>query len=48
MMNNNFNGFGESGFSNGDLKIIDVDLDGDNDIIYSGKNFCISTITNFY
>lgn len=26
------------GFINGDLKIVDVDLDGDNDIVYSGEN----------
>jgi sugar lactone lactonase YvrE len=26
------------GFVHGDLKIVDVDLDGDNDIIYSGEN----------
>ncbi len=26
------------GFINGDLKIVDIDLDGDNDIIYSGEN----------
>ena len=26
------------GFINGDLKIVDIDLDGDNDIIYNGEN----------
>ncbi|WP_373942234.1 FG-GAP-like repeat-containing protein [Polaribacter sejongensis] len=26
------------GFINGDMKIIDIDLDGDNDIVYNGEN----------
>lgn len=26
------------GFINGDLKIVDIDLDGDNDIVFSGQN----------
>ena len=31
-------GYGGEGFINGDLKIVDRDLDGDNDIIYTGEN----------
>ncbi|SNR46143.1 DNA-binding beta-propeller fold protein YncE [Lutibacter agarilyticus] len=30
--------FNHEGFINGDLKIVDLDLDGDNDIIYNGQN----------
>ncbi len=30
--------WGYQGFINGDMKIIDIDLDGDNDIVYSGEN----------
>ena len=37
---NNINGIsqGAQGFINGDLKVVDYDLDGDNDIIYSGQS----------
>jgi hypothetical protein len=31
-------GWGGTGFVNGDLLIVDYDLDGDNDILYSGKD----------
>ncbi len=31
-------GYEGNGFINGDLKIVDRDLDGDNDIIYTGEN----------
>jgi hypothetical protein len=34
------------GFINGDLKIIDIDLDGDNDIIYNGENADKDPISN--
>jgi Cadherin domain/FG-GAP-like repeat/NHL repeat/Calx-beta domain len=37
MMNTNGANQGAQGFINGDLKIVDYDLDGDNDIIYSGQ-----------
>jgi sugar lactone lactonase YvrE len=34
------------GFINGDLKIVDIDLDGDNDIIYNGENSSGQAISN--
>jgi len=34
------------GFIKGDLKIVDIDLDGDNDIIYNGENSSGMTISN--
>jgi hypothetical protein len=34
------------GFINGDLKIVDIDLDGDNDIIYNGENSSGQPISN--
>lgn len=37
MMNPTGSSQGAQGFINGDLKIVDYDLDGDNDIIYSGQ-----------
>ena len=37
MMNINGASQGAQGFIDGDLKVVDYDLDGDNDIIYSGK-----------
>jgi hypothetical protein len=37
MSNSNGANQGAPGFINGDLRIIDYDLDGDNDIIYSGQ-----------
>jgi sugar lactone lactonase YvrE len=49
-----------SGFINGDLKIVDVDLDGDNDIVFNGKtasgyptggivyNSYVKSTTNYY
>ena len=37
MINQNGSSQGAPGFINGDLKIVDYDLDGDNDIIYSGQ-----------
>jgi VCBS repeat-containing protein len=36
--NNYMMGGNYEGFINGDLKIVDIDLDGDNDIIYNGEN----------
>ena len=36
-----------SGFSNGDLLIADLDLDGDNDIIFSGENSNGNTVGGF-
>ncbi|MDB4113776.1 FG-GAP-like repeat-containing protein, partial [Flavobacteriaceae bacterium] len=41
---NNYSG---SGFSNGDLLIADLDLDGDNDIIFSGENSNGNTVGGF-
>jgi hypothetical protein len=36
--NNYMMGGNYEGFINGDLKIVDIDLDGDNDIVYNGGN----------
>ena len=38
--------FHHEGFINGDLKIVDIDLDGDNDIIYNGENSNGDPISN--
>ncbi len=38
--------FSQQGFINGDLKIVDIDLDGDNDIIYNGQNSSGNPVSN--
>lgn len=49
---NYLGGYNYQGFINGDLKIVDIDLDGDNDIIYNGEGSSAqpisSTIYNSY
>jgi hypothetical protein len=43
---NNYMPGNYQGFIKGDLKIVDVDLDGDNDIIYNGENSSGQPISN--
>ena len=45
-INNYMPGVYQGGFIKGDLKIVDVDLDGDNDIIYNGENSAGQPISN--
>ncbi|UQD55465.1 FG-GAP-like repeat-containing protein [Flavobacterium sp. K5-23] len=44
--NGNLVGNIQQGFIKGDLKIVDIDLDGDNDIIYNGENSSSQPISN--